>query len=297
MNTRSASTLALTLVCAAVLLAACGKKSTDTSAVVATVNKEDITQDQLDYARKQLAAAHPGASTPEAAQVLQGLVEQRLAVQKAEKDKLDRNPGLLQALEATRKDALARFYVEQLTAKVPKPSADEIKQYFDSRPANFAQRNVYTIQKVDARVAADQAQALGASAQAAGSATEVADLLKAKASAVNVTQSAQPAESLGPLLAKIATMKVGQTIALPQPQGLTALTIVAVQPQPVTLAQSQAGIELILWNQRKREALQAETKALRATARIEYLGKFTPGAVPAPGASAAVPTAASAASQ
>jgi EpsD family peptidyl-prolyl cis-trans isomerase len=297
MNTRSAINLSLTLVCVAVLLAACGKKSTDTSAVVATVNKEDITQDQLDYARKQIAAAHPGASAPEAAQVLQGMVEQRLATQKAEKDKLDRNPGVLQALEAARKDALARYYVEQITDKVPKPTDAEIKQYYDSRPANFAQRNVYTIQKVDARVAPDQAAALVAGAQAAGSAAEVAELLKAKATATNVTQSAQPAESLGPLLAKFAAMKAGQTIALPQPQGLTALTIVAIQPQPVTLAQAQASIGQILWNQRKRETLQTQTKELRATARIEYLGKFAPGAVPASASPAAALDAASAASQ
>ena len=297
MKFRPASLFALTLVCAAVVLTACGKKSTDTSPVLATVNKEGITQDQLDYARKQIAAARPAASAPEAATVLQGMVEQRLAVQKAEKDKLDRNPGVLQALEAARKDALARFYVEQLTAKVPKPSDDEIKQYFDGHPANFAQRNVYTIQKVDARVAADQAQALAASAQATGSASEVADLLKAKASATNVTQSAQPAESLGPLLAKISALKVGQTIALPQPQGLTALTLVAVQPQPVGLDQARSSIEQMLWNQHKREALQAETKALRASARIEYLGKFAAGAVPAPGPSTVGPESASAASR
>ena len=96
MKLRSASQLSLTLVCVAALLAACGKKTDDTSAAVATVNGEKITQDQLDFAIKQIAAARPGASAPEAATVLQGLVEQRLAVQKAEKDKLDRNPGVLQ---------------------------------------------------------------------------------------------------------------------------------------------------------------------------------------------------------
>lgn len=297
MNIRSAFKLSLTLVCVAVLATACGRHSDDKSATVATVNGENITQDQLDYATRQIAAAHPAASAPEAAQVLQGLVEQRLAVQKAEKDKLDRNPGVLQALEATRKDALARYYVEQFVAKVPKPSADEVKQYYDGHPANFAQRDVYLIQKADARVTPDQAGPLAASVQAAGGAAAVADLLKAKASAVNVTQSAQPAESLGPLLAKISSMSAGQTIAIPQPQGLTALTVVGIQPQPVTLAQAQAGIEQILWNQKKREALQAETKSLRASARIDYLGKFAPGTTPAPAASATALDAASAASR
>ncbi len=296
MTMRSALKLSLTLACVALLLAACGKKTEDNSATLATVNGEKITQDQLDFAVKQVAAARPGASAPAAAQVLQSLVEQRLAVQKAEKDKLDRNPGVLQALEAARKDALARYYVEDFAAKVPKPSADDIKQYYDGHPANFGQRNTYVIQKVDARVAADQAGPLAASVQATTGAAAVVDLLKAKASSVNVTQTAQPAESLGPLLPKISTMSVGQTIAIPQPQGLAALTLVEIKPQAISLAQATPVIEQVLWNQKKREALQAETKDLRAKARIDYLGKFAPGTASAPAASTAVPEAASAAS-
>ena len=296
MKLRSASHLSLTLVCVAVLLTACGRKTDDTSETVATVNGDKITQDQLNFASKQIAAARPGASAPDAGTVLQGLVEQRLAVQKAEKDKLDRNPGVLQSLEAARKDALFRYYVEQLAAKVPKPSADEIKAYYDGHPANFGQRSVFTIQKVDARVSPDQAGALAASVQATVGAPAVVDLLKAKAQAINVAQSAQPAESLGPLLAKVSTMSVGQTIAIPQPQGLSALTVVAIQPQPVSLAQAQASIEQLLWNQKKREAVVAESRDLRAKARIDYLGKFAPGTASAPVASTAAPLAASAAS-
>ena len=296
MNIRPAFKLTLTLVCVAALVTACGKKSADTSASVATVNGENITQNELDFAIKQITAARPAASAPEAATVLQGMVEQRLAVQKAEKDKLDRNPGVLQSLEAARKDALARYYVEQLAAKVPKPTADEVKAYYDGHAANFGQRNVYTIQKVDARVTPDQAGPLAASVQAANGAAAVVDLIKAKASASNVTQSSQPAESLGPLLPKISTMTAGQTIAIPQPQGLTALTVVAVQPQPVSLEQAQAGIETVLWNQRKREALQAEVKELRSKARIDYLGKYAPGTASAPAATAVAPLAAPAAS-
>lgn len=296
MNLRIAFHRSLTLVCVAALLTACGRKSDDNSATVATVNGENVTQDQLDYAVKQIQAARPGASAPEASEVLQGLVEQRLAVQKAEKDKLDRNPGVLQSLEAARKDALFRYYMEQLAAKVPKPSAEEVSAYYNAHPANFGQRNVYTLQKVDARVAPEQARLLAASVEATVGAPAVVDLLKAKAQAVNVAQTEQPAETLGPLLPKVSTMSVGQTIAIAQPQGLSALTVVSVRPQPVSLAQAQAGIEQLLWNQKKRDALLAETKALRAKARIDYLGKFAPGTASAPAASTAAPLAASAAS-
>ncbi len=307
MNIRSGIALSLTLAGAAVLLAGCGKNTYDNSPVLATVNGENITQSQLDFVKSQIVAAHPAASAPENAQVLREMVEQRLVTQKAEKDKLDRNPGILQALEATRKDALARFYVEQLTSKIPKPTPDDIRKYYDAHPLNFAQRSVYTIQKVDAKVAADKAQALAASAQAATSAAQVVDLLKAGATATNVAQTPQPAESLGPLLPKIATMKPGQTIVIAQPGGMSALTLVDVQPRPVSFEQAQASIEQGLWNQHKREALQAEAKTLRAAAKIDYLGKFAPSAASAPadaGAASAspepivaAPDAASAASQ
>ncbi len=53
MKTRSALKLSVTLTCAAVLLAACGRTAEDTSATVATVNGDKITQAQLDFATKQ----------------------------------------------------------------------------------------------------------------------------------------------------------------------------------------------------------------------------------------------------
>jgi len=282
MKLRIALHRSLVLVCVAALVSACGKKPDDTSAALATVDGENITQDQLDYAIRQMQSGRPGAPAPDAAQVLQDLVEQRLAAQKAEKDKLDQDPGVRQALAAAREAVLVRTYVERFAAKVPRPAADEIKAYYDAHPADFGQRNVYTIQKVDARVGANEVGPLAATVQATVGARAVVDLLKARAQAINVAQSDRPAESLGPLLPKMSTMSVGQTIAIPQPQGLSALTVVGIQPQPVTLAQAQAGIEQALWNQKKREALLAQAKDLRSKAHIDYLGKPATVAASAP---------------
>ena len=56
MNLRTALHRSLTLVCVAALVSACGRKSDDTSAAVATVDGENITQNQLDYAIRQIQA-------------------------------------------------------------------------------------------------------------------------------------------------------------------------------------------------------------------------------------------------
>jgi len=296
MNLRTALHRSLTLVCVAALVSACGRKSDDTSAAVATVDGENITQNQLDYAIRQIQASRPGAPAPDAGQVLQGLVEQRLAAQKAEKDKLDQSPEVRAALAAAREGVLVRTFVEQLAAKVPKPAADEVKAYYDDHPADFGQRNVYTIQKVDARVGANEAGPLAATVQATVGARAVVDLLKARAQVINVTQSDRPAESLGPLLPKMSTMSVGQTIAIPQPQGLSALTMVAIQSQSVSLEQARADIEQVLWNQKKRAALLAQARDLRSKAHIDYFGQFAAGTASVPAASTAAPRAASASS-
>jgi EpsD family peptidyl-prolyl cis-trans isomerase len=293
MTPRIALLRSLAAVCVAALVGACAKKPDDTSAAVATVNGENITQDQLDYAVRQVQGGRSGASVAETALVLQNLVEQRLAAQKAVQDKLDESPDVRQAIAAAREGVLVHAFAEQVAGKVPRPTGDEVKAYYDGHPADYAQHNLYTIQKVDARVSADEAGPLAATVQATVGARAVVDLLKAKAQAVNVTQSERPAESLGPLLPKMFTMSVGQTIAIPQPQGLAALTVVGIQPQPVSLAQAQAGIEQILWNQGKRAALMAQAKDLRAKARVDYLGKFAPGT---PAQPAAAPVAASTAS-
>ncbi len=71
-------------------------------------------------------------------------------------------------------------------------------------------------------------------------------------------------------------MAPGQTIAIPQPQGLTALTLVEMKSQPATLAQAQGPIEQLLWNQKKRAALQAETKELRIKKVIKEEGMSKP---------------------
>ncbi|HEX7640219.1 MAG TPA: EpsD family peptidyl-prolyl cis-trans isomerase [Burkholderiaceae bacterium] len=304
MKLRSPTVLAAAVVGIASILAGCQRHSSDGTPVLATVNNDTITQAQLDYARKQLMAAHPGASAPDNAQILKGLVEQRLITQKAEKEKLDRNPGVLQALEAARKDALAHFYVEEQAAKVPKPTAADIQQYFDAHPLNFAQRDIYTLQRVDAQLPADQIGPVGQAVQATTSAADALALLKSKATATKEAVTPQPAETLGPLLPRIAALKPGQTLVVPQHGGLSAVTLMSIDPRPVTLAQAGPSIETFLWNQRKRQALQAEAKSLCDGARIEYLGKFADGSSPAsacelpePANASAAPEPASAASQ
>jgi hypothetical protein len=57
--------------------------------------------------------------------------------------------------------------------------------------------------------------------------------------------------------------------------------------QPVSEEQAKPAIEQYLLNERKRKRIEDDIKALRAAAKIEYLGKFAEGQRPGGAASGA----------
>jgi len=80
-------------------------------------------------------------------------------------------------------------------------------------------------------------------------------------------------------------MKDGQAMLSATPSGAQVIVLAGSRMQPVTLEQATPAIEQYLLNERKRELVAKDVKALREGAKIEYVGKFA--GAPAAGASAA----------
>ena len=99
-------------------------------------------------------------------------------------------------------------------------------------------------------------------------------------------QAVRAAEQL-PLagLDAISRMKDGESALSQTPTGLNVLYLVSSRSQPVDAALARPAIEAFLSNQRKGELVQKDLKAMRAAAKIEYVGKFAERA-PAGAASA-----------
>ena len=297
-----ASTLALVaaLAASALLVAGCGKKEEKATQVAAKVNGDEITVHQLNFVlqRQRIPAAGPQGDAIRR-QILDRLVDEQLVVQKAEKEKLDRDPRVMQALDAARRQILTQAYVEQLADKTPRPTEAELKAYYDGKPDQFAARKVYVIQKVDVTVPAERRQAVATQLQSLASAAAVTDWLKSQNLPYNVSTTNNPSDQLGPMRAQIEGMKEGQSIARPTAQGVAALTVQSVKEDPATFEQVKPRLEQQLWNERKRDAVMNELKTLKDGAKIEYVGAFAASApalppgvvsVPAPSpASAAAP--------
>ncbi|GAB4114513.1 MAG: hypothetical protein Fur0014_17120 [Rubrivivax sp.] len=115
-RTRLGSMALLTVVTAgALMLAACGdRKDKAASQTAAKVNKEEITVHQINFVLQQQRGLKPEQAEAAGRQVLERLIDQELAVQKADELKLDRDPRVVQQLEAVRREVLARAYAEKV---------------------------------------------------------------------------------------------------------------------------------------------------------------------------------------
>jgi EpsD family peptidyl-prolyl cis-trans isomerase len=282
----------------AVLLAGCGDKKKDKAAtqIAAKVNKEEISIHQINFLLQQQRGLKPEQADAAGKQILERLIDQELAVQKAIEQKLDRDPKVVQQLEASRREIIARAYVEKSGDAAAKPSADEIKKYYDEKPALFKDRRIYSIQELAVQVPPEQIDSLRTQLQGAKSINDFIEYMKANNIKFAGNQAVRPAEQLPMnMLEGFAKMKDGQALLVPSATGAQVIVLAASRAEPVDEVRARPAIEQFLGNDAKRKLIDAEMKAMRAASRVEYVGKWAapaasgPDAAPAAVAPAAVP--------
>ena len=281
------------------LLAGCGDKKKDklASQTAVKVNKEEITVHQINFVLQQQRGLKPEQADAASKQILERLIDQELAIQKAEELKLDRDPRVMQQLEAAKREIVARAYLDKAGEAASKPSADEIAKYYEANPALFKERRIYSLQEIAIEAKPEQVPQLRTQLANAKSINDFVEYLKANDFRFSANQAVRAAEQL-PLasLGTFAAMKDGQTILSPSASGAQVIVLAGSRAQPVTLEQATPAIEQFLLNDRKREILAKDMKSMREAAKIEYVGKFAEGAAAAgsaPAAAAAPPAAAS----
>jgi EpsD family peptidyl-prolyl cis-trans isomerase len=283
-------TLVAILAVACIGLVACGEKKEEKKATqtAAKVNKDEITVHQINFVLQQQRGLRPEQAEAAGKQVLERLIDQQLALQKADELKLDRDPRVVQQLEAARREIIARAYFERVGEAAAQPTPDDIQRYFNEKPALFAERRIYSLQELAVEAKPEQLAGLRERLQAAKNIQEFVEYLKANDFRFTGNQAVRSAEQL-PLasLDAFAKLKDGQAIFNEAPNGAQIIVLAGSRSQPVTLDQARPAIEAFILNERRRELIAKDTKALRDAAKISYEGKFA--AASAPAASAAAP--------
>jgi EpsD family peptidyl-prolyl cis-trans isomerase len=251
--------------------------------VAAKVNKDEITVQQLDLAMQRLGSNVPEAQVKRVQkQVLDRLVDQQLLVQQAIEQKLDRDPQVVQSIEAARLQILAQAYVQKVAGPAKKAGADTVHGFYDEHPELFKERRLYRFAQVAIAAPPDRQPAVRAKLEELERAAnkgkilpQLAAWLKAQNLQFRANQVTQAPEQLPmEVLPRYAKLNVGDLIVQPGAQGMLVAQLIATQAAPMSEEQATPVIEQYLQNRERLKLSEDEMKRLRAAAKIEYVGEF-----------------------
>jgi len=267
----------------ALAVAACGgggsgaKKATQ---VVAKVNDDELSVHQINFVLQRTPGIPPERAAEARKEVLERLIDQELAVQRAKESKLDRDAEIMQRLEAARREVLARAYMERVAAQVPKPDAGEVAKFFADNPALFAERRIWRLNEIVLPGQPPGWAGLAKQLALVKTAAEAADLLRRagfdSSVATNVARGSEgiPLE----VLPKFTKLRDGEVAIFQSGPQFVIAEIRSSQAAPLDAKQAAPAIEQFIMNRRRTDAVQAEMKRLRDVAKIEYKGDFAQGA-------------------
>lgn len=263
---------------AALALAACdsAEEKKPATQIVAKVNKEEISVHQLNNLLARAGNISPELTRQASRQILERLIDQELLVQQAKEKKLDRDPKVMQAIEASRREILARAYLEQVAGNAAKPDEAAIKTFYDENPALFRERRLYNLQELVIAAKPEQRGMIDEQLKAAKSMNDLVAWLKQNNIPASANAGVKAAEQLPlELLPRVAQLKDGQSAVVATPGGYTVVHVAASQVRPLDEKAATPYIEQFLSNKKRTEMAAAEVKQLREKATIEYVGEFT----------------------
>ena len=276
-------------------LAACGgDKQKKVGQALASVNGEEITALQLN---EELQRAGVPAAQQEAAskQLLEALIDRQVVENVALKEKIDRDPKVMQAVERAKALIISQAYMQKKLSGMAPPSKAEVEDYFNKHPELFSNRKQFDMRQL-LIASKDMNDALKQVIDKSKSLDEVAAWMESNKIGFARAQVSRTTTDLAPeLVGKLQSMPKGQLFIINEGERAMLMTIVDIKEVPVKLAAAAPQIEQYLVNTRAKDAAKQEMERLRAAAKIEYLNQPAAATAAASGAASAASASASAA--
>lgn len=282
---RTLTTLACALLLAAGL-SSCGRDDKPkTTQVAAKVNGEEISVHQINSLLAKTPNLTPEAAEKVRSEVLEKLIDQGLMYAQARSKKLDRTPEVVAAIEAAKREIIARAHLEQLLSTLPKVTEQEVKDYYASNKPLFAERRIYTLEELSVDANPEILPKLKEMVDSK-SLDELAAALNALGAQARKGAATRAAEQIGlDLLPQLAQVKDGDKALIIGNKNYLVVHVLSSKSEPISAEQAAPKIAQFLQTQRVQKAAADETKRLRGAAIVEYQGDFAkPAAAAAPAA-------------
>ncbi|CAN5288051.1 hypothetical protein BH11PSE5_BH11PSE5_10710 [soil metagenome] len=258
---------------ALLLLGGCQKKVG--GQVVAVVNGEEITQQELN-AELQGANVPPGADKNQVmAQVLQSIVERKLLAQQARSLGLDQSPAYLEGVRRAQDTLAVSLLAEKTMKTIALPDSAAVGRYIAENPTMFSGRKRYSLDQIIFPLPADRK--ILAEFQPAHTLDAVVAVLTARKIPFTRSKGQLDSGSVPPDVAKrIAALPPGEPFLVPENGRVVASVIVSAEPLVTPDDQAKPAALNLLRQKAVGDAMRAAVNKARADAKIDYQPGFAP---------------------
>jgi peptidyl-prolyl cis-trans isomerase C len=266
------------LAAALLATAGCGEKAS--GQVVAVVNGEEITLDELN---SEVSATNANAVADKKMfmrQLLQQVIDRRLLAQAAKAQGLDKDPVYLTQQRRMNEDLLVRLYAKKASDTIPVPDAAAIERYIADNPAMFAQRTRYALDQIRFEVPADRSVLKRLEADHSMAAV-AATLTAAGIKFARGTGALDSGEVPAATLQQILSFKPGEPFIAPLGNQVSVSVITGKSPLLVPADQSRPIAVQSMRNENLGKIGNTRLKEARAAAKIEYQPGYEAPTAPA----------------
>lgn len=259
----------------AIVLSACGSKEKSPSQVLVQVNGKEITVLQVNE-ELQNTAVRPAQQEEMTQQLLKLLIDRQLILEEAERNKIDRTPEVMRAIERSKEQVIVQAYLQSIASKVAKPLKAEIDEYYQKHPEFFAHRKEFDLRQL---LIANKSYSEGLKTfiDSAKTLDEIAGWMD-KRGVVYVRRQVTRSTSDLPkqAVAQLEILPLGQLFLVDEGDNKVLNVLVAIRSSPILASNAAPQIEQFLTNKTTKEMVEEEIKLLRSLAKIKYLNASAP---------------------
>ena len=249
------------------ILSGCGGGATPKGQVVAVVNGQEVTFQDL-----SAQARMDGANQPNSKVLLQKVIGRMLLAQEAHQKGLDRYPGFPSDMTALKQNFLAQKEVRASVKPTPTPSGSQIAAFMSAHPALFARRAKVQLTEITIHDGIDRKSLQG---------PESMDQLERKLTSLNVAfdrrqQQVDTAEIPAALAARVLDSADGTLTFIDGPRETLAFTVTGRTPVSLPPDAEQALAVRLIQQQAGQQQVNTLLQAQESRAHIAYQKGFAP---------------------
>lgn len=251
------------------LLSACDNQEKKLVQTLARVNGEDITILQFN---DELAHSNIDSADNEkfSKLILDKLIDRQLLAEEGMKDRINRSPEVIQAIEREKTRIIEQAYLKNIVSKAAPPTENEIATYYDRHPEFFSSRKFFYIQQISipANVMNDDLKILLNKIHSLDHVITWLNNHGISYSEQYISRSTMDfPDSVATML---NTMKTGQIFLYQDGNRSLINQISNIKQAPVSLHEASPHIRQTLIRQSSGKSIEAEVTRLRNQAKISY---------------------------